>query len=584
MPWDNPEFPSMALGTLKSVLIQNDMQCDCWYFSNQFYSILEKHLNEPAKDIINRITSNAQAHVDDWLFSRSAFNIDKSDYIEKFIGPNLHLNTQALLQIRNEFEIVLKDIVNKFNWTTYDYIGLTCTLNQMVSSLAMSRFIKQKHPKVKTMLGGAVLSEENGQEILNSSTWIDWVFIGDGENTLIRAIKDDITKNHVKNIPGLLTRNDDTTFLSKKEYLTQEEFNNLPFPDHDDFFVSTKNTKCPMETSRGCPHSDKVTCSFCSMAPDAKFRVKKQITDEVLYLKNKYPQIKQFEFMDLNFPVHLRMHEFSKLKHLNLSFVCTTRSDALLPHNINNLKLIKNGGMDGIFMGIESVHPRLLRLMRKGHLAINCISFLKWAKYYCVLIWWNVLFGIPEELTSDYEETIDMLRKITHFDCPSAQPICITRDSPYFKNIKHIEPFSCYDYIYPSTYNRRKIAWEFKVTDTYSMLQKIHNTFYVNQILELISRWKRHSGSLTRNGLIVHDNRTVDSHKTFLVSNNEVDILEYCYIPQKKDKVENLFLEPDIHRLLELDILILLDDRYLNLIEPQNDLQFYSHENEEMDN
>ena len=89
----------------------------------------------------------------------------------------------------------------------------------------------------------------------------DFVVFGEGDRTLVelteRLMVDGSNLNDIK---GIAFKNPEITRTADKEFLTLEEFSQIPHPYYDE---TTKEhmTIVPIQLSRGCPYN----CNFCAV-------------------------------------------------------------------------------------------------------------------------------------------------------------------------------------------------------------------------------------------------------------------------------------------------------------------------------
>jgi len=136
--------------------------------------------------------------------------------------------------------------------------------------------------------------------------------------------------------------------------------------------------------------------------------------------------------------------------------------------NRTQIKALAAAGIIYLQPGIESLSPRLLRLMKKGVSLIQNIFFLKCCREYGLVPYWNNLIGVPGERIEDYQEMEKLIPKILHLRPPygGTPKIEIHRFSPYFtesdKWTNSMTPQAWYQALYPS--NRvdiSKVAYYF---------------------------------------------------------------------------------------------------------------------------
>ena len=71
------------------------------------------------------------------------------------------------------------------DWSQYDVIGFSSTFNQNLASLTLAKLIKEKHPSIKIIFGGANFESEMGLEYFRVFPWIDYVVPGEAEGVLV---------------------------------------------------------------------------------------------------------------------------------------------------------------------------------------------------------------------------------------------------------------------------------------------------------------------------------------------------------------------------------------------------------------
>jgi hypothetical protein len=120
------------------------------------------------------------------------------------------------------------------------------------------------------------------------------------------------------------------------------------------------------------------------------------------------------------------------------------------------IKALADAGIIYVQPGIESLSPRLLRLMKKGVSLIQNIFFLKCCREYGLVPYWNNLIRLPGERAEDYRAMEDLIPKILHLRPPygGARKVELHRFSPYFtesgKWTKSMTPETWYQALYPS--------------------------------------------------------------------------------------------------------------------------------------
>lgn len=564
LPWEEPKRPAIALGLLKAVLHESNMPCSCYYLCDQFYEILEQMFGVPPKEIVNQITHAADKCLFDWLFSRSAFGYDVPGYVETY-----HTGQDSLYDMRDKFESLI-DTLSEKPWD-YDVIGFTCTMDQLMSSLALSRKIKKLNPQSIIALGGSIWDVESAQEIIKNCSWVDWIFLGETE-LLFRDVLRDFS-SHIKNTAGLVTQFDDDSFQHSKVYLSSEEMNALPCPDYTEYFADRDSfdyLEMYVEGSRGCEYGDKIICSFCSLTVEATTRIRYKVLEDMQTLHEKY-SVDCFEFVDRIVPkkVLLMLAENGSPCSFNLLL----RVNTLRHQEIHYLDQLRAAGLRNIYIGIESLSTRLLKLMRKGQLAIECVEILQWAKFYGINIWWFILFAVPNEEPEDYIQMIELAKKIRHLSPPTCQPITISRGSPWHDELEGVVAKKVYDYVYPPRFKRENVAWYYDINSVEWMFDRLKTQKATNDFIEFLEGWRNNKSSeLTLIGDTIFDSREPNMLHKITLTEVQKEILSHCAVVRKDHAILKKFNQRDLDFLIHHDLLLHLDRRFLSLVPPRKDL------------
>jgi len=223
----------------------------------------------------------------------------------------------------------------------------------------------------------------------------------------------------------------------------------------------------PFETSRGCWWGAKHHCTFCGLNRETmRFRSKspERVLDELAEQARRYRSF-CFEAVD-NI---LDMTYFTKL--LPVLAADETGYEIFYEVKANlsreQLKLMTEAGIKYIQPGIESLSSNVLRLMRKGTLAVQNVNLLRWAQYYGIAVEWNLLWGFPGETEQDYADQAAVIPYLRHLPPPANYArIWLERFSPMFTErdtfrLRHRIPERSYRYVYPESVDLERVAYFF---------------------------------------------------------------------------------------------------------------------------
>lgn len=271
--------------------------------------------------------------------------------------------------------------------TRPDFVGIS------VSSICWQEFLKMldeiKDLGSKIIVGGphvTMMPETIPPEV-------DYVVIGEGERAIVDIVKGKVNQRFVC-------------------YPQVKDLDELPDPDYAIFegiaywekmeFLEGKTIA--LNTSRGCP----MNCNFCGVSyiwgKTYRFLSADRVIELIKKLMEQYGY-HSFYFKEDNFTLNRkRVLEFcKKAKPLGIEFVCESRIDNL---DEKILKEMKESGCKGLYVGLESMTDRVLKLMNKGITVDMIKEKVALIKSFDIKIMGSFVINIPEETESEIEETI----------------------------------------------------------------------------------------------------------------------------------------------------------------------------------
>ncbi len=342
------------------------------------------------------------------------------------------LNLMILSSIGNDYNqkidiLDLDFIVKKDNTIDYlsflfntilekniNVIGITTNcLNYPIVILLVEK-IKDFNKKLIVFLGGpqAGLCAE---ETMISYKNIDFIIIGEGENTFRELLENDFTG--LEKISGLCIRSEGNKVLLTEKRKLIFNLDDTPYPNYQgiDIFEYLKEIEknqipvVPIEVGRGCPYN----CTFCctSLFWERKYRTKS--VSRVLNEIENYIKLgaKKFTFIHDNLAVN---HQYIKelsielSKYKNLSWNISSRVDNL---NQNIIKYLSKGGCKGIFLGIETGSKRLQKDINKNLDISSVFEIIKECKNNGINTTCSFILGFPNETLEELNETLELALK-----------------------------------------------------------------------------------------------------------------------------------------------------------------------------
>jgi radical SAM superfamily enzyme YgiQ (UPF0313 family) len=260
--------------------------------------------------------------------------------------------------------------------------------------------IREVYPKAKHIAGGPHVNifKEKNLEVF------DTISIGEGEEAIKRIVRDYLSSD------------------LKRVYLQEEriDLDSYPYPFRKylpksaaaERNVLTAKYRNLLGTdvlfSRGCPFA----CSFCANLTRGKTRVRsaKNITEEIMYLKKEYGiegiVIKDDQAINIDKDIAKSMLE--AIANTEIKWRGQSRAN-----NVSEsvIKLAKESGCLEIAVGIESVSPRVLKIINKR------INLDEAERYFSLLrkeeidIKLLLILGLPGEPKDIADRTIDFIKR-----------------------------------------------------------------------------------------------------------------------------------------------------------------------------
>ncbi len=482
MPFADAGRPSIQLGLLKA------LGEACGFPVSSLHASLDLATRIGLADY-RALSAHRGWMLGDWLFSVAAFGdaapdpearlLDDVDADLSFLTGSPAEARNRLLEIRQrEIPAFLDRLVDTVDWDAVRVIGFTSTFQQNAASIALARRLKEHHPELVTVFGGANFDGEMGLEYLRTIECIDFAVIGEGDLAFPRLLCALADGNDPGTIAGV-ARKDDGRVVATPPGPPVRQLDQLPLPDYGEYFTrseqlgllpgdTARTVWIPFEGARGCWWGAKHHCTFCGLNRSTmEFRAKspQRVLDELAEQARRYRSFR-FEAVD-------NIIDMGYLKTL-LPAIVDSAADYDLFYEVKanltraQLKLMAQAGVRSVQPGLESLSSRVLQLMRKGTRAAQNINLLRWARYYGIDVAWNILWGFPGETERDYADQAALVPQLLHLQPPeSADRIWLERFSPMFADrdnfaLRTRTPEMSYRYVYPDSVDLDQAAYFFE--------------------------------------------------------------------------------------------------------------------------
>lgn len=519
MPFGPLFQPSIGLSSLKGVLQSQQVAVQIRYLTIKF----AERIGVSAYHAI----SNGNPYVDlagEWLFAAYLFEDEAHPrhdaYIDDVLRRQSALNNrravvsedyiETLLAAKSAVPAFIEKMAQEIAQDAPPIIGFTSTFQQHVPSLCLAKALKAQKPDIFIVMGGANCEGMMGVETVRQFPFIDAVVSGEGEITFPQVVQHALNGLSVDTLQGVYTaQNADFVDVNGLPLgaIPVRDMDQLPIPDYQDYFdqvdtsmlLIANRVRVLLETSRGCWWGERHHCTFCGLNGESMtYRSKspERALNELVEIYHRYPtnalwvvdNILDMKYFD-SFMPELAKHQ------LDLDMFYEVKANL----RKEQLALLAEAGIHNLQPGIESLSDHVLQLMKKGVSWLQNVQLLKWSKELGIAIYWNILWGFPEESVDDYQQMEAIVPLLHHLDPPvgSAQ-IRLDRFSPNFNEAAafgfvNVRPAIPYHYIYP--FDDRvlsNLAYHF----FYDYKDQEHDVrSYTDPLFEKIKIWRKQTDS-----------------------------------------------------------------------------------------
>lgn len=291
-----------------------------------------------------------------------------------------------------------------------DIIGFACYIWNIEMTLELAHLVKKVLPGVKIVLGGPEVSYDS-INVLRKHDYVDYIVLGEGEETLKQLLLALNEQSTVNNIAGVALRQDGGGL---KEGCPQivEHLDSIPFAYNQHDITDLSDKIIYYESSRGCPFS----CQYCLSSATAGVRyysMNRIFRDLQFFVDHN---VKQVKFVDRTFNAN-KQHYFPILKFLarqecRTNFHFEIAADILDEEVIEFLKSVPKGRFQ-FEVGIQSTNESTLAEIRRNNnwsAIVNVVS--KVLSYGNIHMHLDLIIGLPFENMDRFGQSFNEVFKL----------------------------------------------------------------------------------------------------------------------------------------------------------------------------
>lgn len=547
MPFGEFVIPALGISLLKAELEERNIPCDVHYFSISFAEVIGPTLYTEI------VVSTRRNVIGERVFVPALFDLEEFSQPDHFDDIREGLNdceltpehVDALISARDTVIQFIDDCLEAITWEQYQIIGFSSNYQQNVASLALAKRIKQIWPEKIIVFGGANCEGEMGLELHRQFPFVDYVWRGDGDEGVPQLVESLLAGEQLPHLPGLVLRREGESVALGDGASPVIDLDSLPYPNYSDYFKQletstlelSKPIALPFEASRGCWYATKRHCTFCGMLGESVvYRCKHpdRVRQEIIHLTSRYGIQRLYasdNILDLGY-----------FKDLIPSLVESDPEWSIYYEVKSNLtkeqlRLLKEAGIDHLQPGIESLSTELLKLMRKGCTLMQNIQLLKWASQLGLDLFWNIITNLPGEDPGEYERMIAIIPALFHLQPPVGfGSMRLERFSPYFNDpeafgFANVRAAHGYKFAYPFSYeNLDRLAYIFD----YDYPNGEPAIAMLSQLEAAVVSWQKNycPGALTcvsdDHSLYIYDRRPHTEQQQYALKGVEKAAYLYC--------------------------------------------------------
>lgn len=363
-----------------------------------------------------------------------------------------------------------------------DVVGLSSLTPTIRLAYKAAKAVKAVDEDMKVVVGG-VHATFMWREVLEECPHVDYVVLGEGEETMSQLIEALEKEAKPRGIPGIALRNESGEAVMTGPW-RPVDLERLPPPARhllpmDRYTVFDRPVRVVhIMASRGCPYG----CVFCATSyyfgRRVRFRRVEQVLDEVAECADKY-KTKTFAFTDDELTINKRWFD-SFLKGLrerglDIRWTCGSRVDSV---DERLLARMFSSGCTTIYFGVESgsqetidkIGKRIdLRQAEKVFEAIRKVGGSAVATF---------ILGFPWETVDDMKKTIKFALKLdpdyAQFTYATPYP-----GTPLYEMAKEHDLIVDHDWSHYTTVRPVMRGFHFDIEEVEALFKEAYTKFYV---------------------------------------------------------------------------------------------------------
>lgn len=357
---------------------------------------------------------------------------DMVPQLKSWQAPNLALSTITgnVLATQPEHEVYMADLImvrdrltDNIQQLLKDFkphlVGLTALSFQFATARRVATYIKSLDKDIKTVLGGyhaTLMYDEITRDGQAEAKNFDFILRGECDHSFGELLQALGGKRPFSTVRGLSFKENGHWVHNAPRPL--EDLRKIVLPNRTNRifkgYVFGTRALDIIETSRGCT----MPCNFCSMSHmyGQSFRTYdlERVMADIANAKKQ--GTKYLAISDDNICLDLRRLEalcdaIIDAGHNDISYVVQASSVGMSSSETLIEKMAR-AGFELVFLGVENVSERNLRLMKKGNIVESTKKAIEFLHKYNILIIGGMIIGHPEDREEDIAQNYEFFDRM----------------------------------------------------------------------------------------------------------------------------------------------------------------------------
>jgi len=537
---------------------------------------------------------NTYERVADFYFSKIAFGSDvDAEVAFRSMVAALRSNHRLPAAMKDGIsDLQLSLIENVCKKVVADTVDVICSLEglkvvacsatflQLYASLAVLRQVKERRPDLTTIIGGAECEGVAAEELVRKLGFVDFACSGEGDMSLPDVVERCLDGTTSGGLPeGVTSKSVMRESGSTCVMVEQSHFGRIDHSDYLEAFAGSGlfgefRPTMTVEFSRGCWKGERSQCTFCGFNGERmhfRHKLPRRIIDEMVGLYER--GMRFFQATDTILDLHRIRPVLEEFSERCPEAVITCDVSPTLSED--QLAYLSQKGVLFLQAGIETLHPRHVRLLNKVASPAASIAFLRSANEHGVTVFWNILTSIPGDAPEEYRQMREILPLLEHLSPPHFGVIRFDRFSSYWRDPDKyglvLTPSSSCRYLLPAQSGLDPMRLSMFFDNRNESVRTDYRDMSIQGVSEAIAHWqKSHQCSrLYFDGdEAVVDTRSLSVARRRPLSADEKAVLELLRKPCSRQEINAAIPKCDLalKTLVELRYVLPWGSQYVSLV------------------